>query len=185
MHTDHLRRALAASREAELARTARAALLAADAAPVVRPVARGDDGPLGDFFAGLSPVSRHRRFLAPLPRVAEHDLVRFTDVDHRTDDGLLALRAGDGRVLGFSQYASWAGRPGVADFAIAVADEWHGRGLGLRLGAQLVDRARAQGIATLTATTLVENAAARRLLGRLGFARRRSFGPEVELALAL
>jgi acetyltransferase len=184
MQTEHLRRAYANARAADLDRSARAALLAPPP-PVLRAVRREDRGALGDFFAGLSPASRRRRFLASTRRLSDAELARYADVDHRSADGLLAVSGRDGRVVGFAQYATWDGRPGVADFAIAVADEWQGRGLGLRLGAELARRARAHGVSTLTATTFADNAAARRLLGRLGFAVRGRQGPEVELALAL
>jgi RimJ/RimL family protein N-acetyltransferase len=53
--------------------------------------------------------------------------------------------------------------------AVAVADEWHGHGLGTALGDLLVSQARASGLAALTGSTLAFNSPAKALLKRLGF----------------
>jgi acetyltransferase len=45
----------------------------------------------------------------------------------------------------------------VAEFALAVADDWQGRGLGRRLMAHLVADARRQGLQRLFGDVLAEN----------------------------
>jgi acetyltransferase len=184
MHADHLRRALADARAADLDRALRAGP-GRDAPVALRAVRPGDRDALGAFFAGLSPRSRHRRFLSPRPALSDRELAAYAGVDHRASEGLLALLAPGAPVLGFAQYAAWGARPRVADFAVAVDDAWQGRGLGLRLGRALVEHARESGLRTLTATTLAENRPARALLARLGFDVQGRWGAELELALAL
>jgi hypothetical protein len=71
------------------------------------------------------------------------------------------------------------------EIAVAVADELQSMGIGTALATRTVQRARANGFALLTATTLWENRAARALLHRLGFRGRSSHGSEIELELEL
>jgi GNAT superfamily N-acetyltransferase len=78
-----------------------------------------------------------------------------------------------------------ANRPGVADVAVEVTDGLQSMGIGTELAARLVERARANGVTLLTATTVWENRPARALLRRLGFCTRASRGAEVELELDL
>jgi RimJ/RimL family protein N-acetyltransferase len=68
---------------------------------------------------------------------------------------------------------------------VFVIDEWHRRGLGTELARAVVQRACANGIGRLEATTLFENHAARALLKRLGFRARGSADGAIELALDL
>ena len=44
-----------------------------------------------------------------------------------------------------------------AELAVAVADKWHGRGLGTALTGRLVEHARRTRLGALTASTLTEN----------------------------
>ena len=185
MYDDRLRRALAAERAGDLEQAARLARARHPEPLAIRPVAREDRSALAAFFAGLSADSRFRRFLSPRGPLTDAELKRFTEVDHRTSEALLAVEAGGGDVLAIAQYAAWPGAPGSAELALAVADPWQGRGLGLSLARELVADARAHQLRRLTAMTLADNDAARRLLARLGFVRRGWRGPVVELELEL
>jgi ribosomal protein S18 acetylase RimI-like enzyme len=78
-----------------------------------------------------------------------------------------------------------ANRPGVADVALEVTDGLQRMGVGTEITVHLVERARANGLTLLTATTLWENRPARALLRRLGFRPCASRGAEVELELDL
>lgn len=133
-----------------------------------RAIRPDDKDALVAFFARLSPESRLRRFLAPKPKLTARDLAMLTEVDGRAHVALVALDQG-GAIVGVARYATWPGRPERADVAFAVADDWHGRGLGSVLGERLVDHARRAGVAALTGSTLAENLPARALLRRLGF----------------
>jgi GNAT superfamily N-acetyltransferase len=76
-------------------------------------------------------------------------------------------------------------RPGVAEPAIVVADDWQGRGLASHLLDLLADRAREEGIECFVAPVLAENRAAIALFDRLGGATVRHDGIEVELTIPL
>jgi ribosomal protein S18 acetylase RimI-like enzyme len=135
----------------------------------VRPIDRADRDPLSETFERLSAQSRHHRFLGPKPRLSTRELEYLTDVDHVTHEALVAIDETTGQIVGVGRYATGDGGGTVADIALAVADAWQRRGIGHALAVRLVERARANGIARLTGTTLVDNVRARSLLDRLGF----------------
>jgi RimJ/RimL family protein N-acetyltransferase len=135
---------------------------------IVRPIRATDKAALLDLFERLSARSRLRRFLAPKPSLSRRELAYLTEVDHIRHEALVAV-APDGTFVGVGRYACDLGETTVADVAFAVADAWQGRGVGTGLARLLVERARANGIARLHATTLADNGPARKLLGRLGF----------------
>ena len=134
----------------------------------VRPIEPGDKPGLTDFFARLSEESRRRRFLGPKPKLTNRDLAFLTEVDQRRHVAIVALDDADA-IVGVARYAVWAAEPERADMAVAVVDEWHGRGLGSALGDRLVAHARASGLVALTGSTLAFNSPAKALLKRLGF----------------
>ena len=149
----------------------------------VRPIRPDDRDRLVALFDRLSPESRHRRFLAPKPRLTSRELTYLTEVDHVSHEALVAVDD-DGTIAGVSRYAAWHDRDGVAEIAIAVADDLHSRGLGSALADRIVREACVNGIARLTAATLWGNRPAFAVLKRLGF-RITEHGPVVELALDL
>jgi RimJ/RimL family protein N-acetyltransferase len=148
----------------------------------VRPIDSRDRDAFSAWFGRLSDESRRRRFLGPKPRLSARELTYLTEVDQASHTALVAVDAA-GRLIGEARYAVEHDR--TADFAVAVADEWQGRGVGARLGARLVEAARANGITRLTALTLWDNGAAIALLHRLGFLRTGYDGDAVEYELAL
>ena len=134
----------------------------------IRPIDADDKEGLKRFFAQLSDESRRRRFLGPKPKLSSRELAFLTEVDQCRHVALVALD-GDGAIVGVGRYAPWPGEPCRAEMAFAVVDAWHGRGLGTRLGEQLVARARANGMAALTGSTFAFNVPAKKLLKKLGF----------------
>jgi RimJ/RimL family protein N-acetyltransferase len=163
-----------------------AALVLADGAHLgVRPIDATDRDLLATWFGRLSDESRRLRFLGPKPRLSERELTYLTEVDHVSHTALVAIDERNGRMVGVARYATADPHGRVADIAIAVADEWQGRGIGTRLAARLVRAARANGIKRLTALTLWENEASIALLHRLGFLRAGYDGDAIEYELAL
>jgi RimJ/RimL family protein N-acetyltransferase len=151
----------------------------------IRPISVDDRERLAAAFDALSERSRQLRFLAPKPRLSSAELTYLTDVDHRTHEALVAIEPASGRIVGVARYATVAGASDTADVAFVVADEWQGRGVGTRLMRDLRERAIANGLARLVATTLHENRAARVVLRRAGFRTQHMAGGMLELALEL
>ncbi|HEY7629588.1 MAG TPA: GNAT family N-acetyltransferase [Thermoleophilaceae bacterium] len=136
---------------------------------VVRPIEPTDRDALAAAFSRLSHDSRMRRFLGPKRYLSERELTYLTEIDHETHEALIAVDPG-GNIVAVARYAAWPHSSGdTAELAFVVIDAWQRRGIASVLTAQVVARARENGIRKLTATTFGDNMAARVLLGRLGF----------------
>lgn len=144
---------------------------------VIRPIAPEDKSAIAEGFEHLSPESRSRRFLAPMRRLQSGLLEYLTQVDHHDHEALVAYSR-RGEPLGVARYVR-TGEPGTAEAAVAVVDDWHGRGLGTALLQRLAARAREEGISWFTATLLAENREMRALLDELGHAELRNIGDGV------
>jgi RimJ/RimL family protein N-acetyltransferase len=150
-----------------------------------RPIDPADSDALDAMFGRLTPESRHRRFLSAKHGLSTKELRYFIDVDHINHEAIVAIDHADGSIVGEARYAGFPITTGAADFALVVADRLQHMRLGTVLANHTVERARRNGVALLTATTVWENAAARALLWRLGFRARGSAGHEIELELLL
>jgi RimJ/RimL family protein N-acetyltransferase len=151
----------------------------------LRAVSPHDRDGVAELFARLGPKSRYRRFLLPKPELTPRELSSLTDVDHLCDGAIAAVDQRTGSIVGVGQYGHDPDRPGSASVAFAVDDELQSMGIGTALARCTVQRARANGFALLTATTLWENRPARALLRRLGFRACSSQGGVIELELRL
>jgi RimJ/RimL family protein N-acetyltransferase len=134
-----------------------------------RPIDAGDRDGLASLFARLSPESRRRRFLSAKHELSDAELDYFSDIDHVRHEAIAAIDQRDGSIVGVARYALDGRRPAAAHMAITVVDELQGMGIGAALAIRAVNRARANGVAVLIATTLSENRPARALVRRLGF----------------
>lgn len=135
---------------------------------LIRQVHREDAPRLAEAFARFSAESRRLRFLAPKPRLTERELRYFTQVDHHDHEALGAVAVADGSALGIARYIRDTEDPEVAEIAVAVVDDWQGRGLGTALLTRLMDRAREEGIRRFTALVAVDNEVMVNLLHDLG-----------------
>ncbi len=151
----------------------------------IEPLRSGDRSAVTELFARLSPDSRLRRFLSPKSSLSEREVTFLADVERTERAAMTAVDVRDGSVLGIARYVEHHERPGVADTAVAVADDVQRRGIGTALMRRLIACARSNGFELLTATTLWENRPARALLRSAGFQARGSSGAEIELELEL
>ena len=139
--------------------------------PVLMPVTRFDRERLAGAFERMSRQSRYQRFLHPKPTLSDAELTYFTDIDHRTHDAIAAVDPVDGSFVGVARYA-------VLDERVMSADA-------TTLMRTLLPRAEANGINSLIALTLHDNAPARALLRNLGFRKVGSSHGVAELTLSL
>jgi GNAT superfamily N-acetyltransferase len=162
------------------------ALLLADGTRLqLRPLGSEDRDGVAALFVRLSPESRYRRFLTPKRELTPRELSYLTDIDHVHHEAFAAIDQRDGAVVGVGRYVHVADRPKVAELAVEVTDELQSMGIGTALARHTVQRARDNGFALLTATTLWENRPARALLRRLEFYVCARDGSEIELELKL
>ncbi len=108
-------------------------------------------------FARLSPESRYRRFLAPMPELTEEMVRYLTEIDHHNHEAMIALDEQTGEGIGVARYVRDPQRREVAEVAVTVIDDWQGRGLGTLLLEVISARAREEGITTFTALMLATN----------------------------
>jgi GNAT superfamily N-acetyltransferase len=152
----------------------------------VRPIEPGDRNAFVAAFERLSEESRYRRFLSPHDHLSEAELHYLTEVDHRDHEALVAVDPDTGDGVGVARYVRDLQRSDSAEIAVAVADDWQGRGIGTELLHRLADRAREEGIARFTALMLADNRPMMQLLGDLGETRILDEGQgAVELAMDL
>lgn len=121
----------------------------------LREVRPADRGAIQAGFERLSPESRYRRFFTAMNRLSDSDLKYLTEVDHRDHEAVLAFSA-EGEPVGVARYVR-IDPPEEAEVAVAVVDDWQGRGAGTALVERLVRRARENGIERFVATVLAEN----------------------------
>ena len=119
-------------------------------------------------FQRLSPESRYRRFLAPMPVLSASALRQLTDIDHHDREAIVALDEHGAEPLGVARYVRDAERPEAAEVAVTVVDDWQGRGLGTLLLEVISARARAEGVRTFTAWMLARNQEMMDLFKHLG-----------------
>lgn len=145
---------------------------------LLRPFRPRDGGLLVAGFDRLSPLSRYRRFLAPVPRLTESMLAFLTSVDgvdHRAWGAVVDERPGaattgtGGRTpAGVVRWVRTKDDPAVADVAVTVIDDFQGQGLGgLLLDVAVLDAA-AHGVERFEGVVLGENVPSRRMLAGAG-----------------
>jgi RimJ/RimL family protein N-acetyltransferase len=139
---------------------------------LLRPIEPDDKERLRAGFAMLGEESRRRRFMSPVAELTDEDLAYLTEVDHRRHEAIAAVDPGSGHILGVGRWVRKPGEREVAELAVAVADEWQGRGLGTQLVAALNDRAREEGIRRYEAIVSVDNRQVIDVLERFGAVRR-------------
>ncbi len=145
----------------------------------IRPVRPHDAQMLQDLVQGLSPQSRYFRFVSTMAKLPPAMLARFTLIDYDRemalvavvkdrkvldDDSILATE----RIVGVSRYVT---NPDLSscEFALVVADDFAGKGMGSRLMLSIMDVAREKGLSTIEGLVLANNPDMLKLMRSLGF----------------
>lgn len=139
----------------------------------VRPVLPQDQSLAMDFVAsGMTTQSRYQRYMVGmrvLPASMAHDM---TTVDHRSHFALIVEHFDRGvhQQVGEARFVRTAGHASAsAEFALAVADSWHGLGLGRRLLQTMAAAAASQGLTCLHGDVLRNNRVMLKLALSCGF----------------
>lgn len=149
----------------------------------VRAIRAEDADKLQAAIRALSPESRYSRFFSPFRELPPQLLERATHPDAKAVLQLVAV-AGSGleeTIVAGTRYAATA-TDRDCEFAVAVDDAWHGRGLARLLLEALMRTAHSRGFARMEGYILASNAPMLGLAKRLGFVRVESpEGPTVHL----
>ncbi len=140
-------------------------------AVTLRPLRREDVDIEAAFLDALSAESRHNRLLGGMIRVTDEYLVRLTTVDYSRDMAIAAAVMLEDRevLIGVARYVLEPGGR-ACEFALVVADEWQGLGIGRRMLEKLIGVARGRGLARIYGDVLSTNRNMLEFCRRLGFA---------------
>lgn len=132
----------------------------------IRPLRDGEEHLVREVFARLSGQARFLRFHSPTPRITEGILRGLVRAQHGRRAALIAFA--DGRPVGHALWAREAEHSRRAEVAVAVADDFQGRGLGQALVRHTARQVLPLGVTELTCHVHFDNARVRRLLTALG-----------------
>ena len=144
---------------------------AGDGTPVtIRPIQAEDREIELAFVRGLSSGSSFMRFFSLVKDLSPQLLDRFTQVDFPSEMAFIAtVQSADGEVeVGVARYAP-AGTESTAEFAVVVADEWQGKGIGRELMQHLFVVAEDAGFERIEGAVLKANGNMLRFCRELGF----------------
>jgi acetyltransferase len=136
----------------------------------IRPI-RPEDAELEqDFVRNLSEQSRYFRFMNSVQELSHVMLARFTQIDYSREMALIAVIEDHGKEveLGVARFATNPDGESC-EFALAIADNMHGKGLGQKLMSILMDAARSKGLKVIEGDVLKNNTDMLHLMDRLGF----------------
>jgi len=146
---------------------------------IVRPIHPDDADMLQEMIQHLSSESRYFRFVSSIVELPPAMLARFTLIDYDREMALVAVykerRTGpDGemheteRIVGVSRYITNPDQSSC-EFALVVADDFSGKGLGSRLMLSIMDVAREKGLAEIEGLVLANNPSMLKLMKSLGY----------------
>jgi GNAT superfamily N-acetyltransferase len=135
---------------------------------LIRALRPGDRQGLLHAAARASDQSLYRRFFGVRRAFSDAEVTAFVDVDFSTQVALVAVSQEAGRedIVGGARYI--VVRPGIAEIAFLVIDEFQRQGLASALLRHLAGLARACGISAFIAEVLPANSAMLQVLERSG-----------------
>lgn len=139
---------------------------------VLRPAGAADAAAMQAFVDGLGADSRRHRFHGGLGRCSARLAAALVATDGARQRVWLAVvhTGGQERIVGEARFVRDEDFSGTAELAIAIADDWQGRGVADALLRRLLDTARGADLRRLRADVMPCNARMQRFLHRHGFA---------------
>ena len=152
----------------------------------VRPIRPEDAEMERAFVNGLSEETRFFRFFYRLHELTPAMLARFTQIDYDREVALVAVDEAGAvpAIVGVARYVMSLDQES-AEFAVVVADAWHGRGVARNLMARLVTYAKARGLRRLEGRVLRSNRNMLAFIAALGFKSRESAEDPEQLSVVL
>ncbi|WP_159914657.1 bifunctional acetate--CoA ligase family protein/GNAT family N-acetyltransferase [Pantoea sp. 18069] len=133
---------------------------------LLRPIRPEDGERLKDFYAAAAPADMRLRFFLMRREVPHSELARYSQIDYDREMTFIALA---GQTMVAEVRAVCDPDNFRAEFAIQVASDWQGKGLGRRLLDKLIDYLRERGTAEIVGQCLPENRGVAALVRHAGF----------------
>ncbi len=138
---------------------------------LLRPIRPEDGQRLKAFYAGASSADMRLRFFMSRREVPHSELARYSQIDYDREMTFVALLPqADGEPVMVAEARAVCDPDNqVAEFAIQVATDWQGLGLGRQLMDKLIRYLRERGTAEVVGQCLPENAGMAALARQAGF----------------
>lgn len=137
---------------------------------LLRSIHPSDKDLLRQGFERLSPESRYLRFFSAKSVLSDKELRRLTEVDginHVAIGAMLRKNDSDYEALGIARFIRINDEPDVAEPAVAVVDDFQGKGLGTLLLHKLVAAALERNIQRFRCDILDDNLRMKNILGAI------------------
>jgi acetyltransferase len=136
----------------------------------IRPIRPEDAVLVKKFVHDLSDESKYFRFMNSVQELTEDMLARLTQLDYSREMALIAVieEAGVEVEIGVARYAINPDGE-TCEFALVIADNIAGKGLGQKLMVSLMEAARSKGLSIIEGEVLNNNHRMLKLMSRLGF----------------
>ncbi len=138
---------------------------------LIRPITPDDAQIEWDFVHELSAQSRYYRFLGGIKDLTPNMVHYFTHIDETKDYALIATISDEKqkeKEIAVGRYFTGT-NPGECEFAIVVADQFHGQGIGSTIMQLLIEDARYKGHKYMTGQVAGTNHKMLALAKKLGF----------------
>ncbi|MBW1645955.1 MAG: bifunctional acetate--CoA ligase family protein/GNAT family N-acetyltransferase [Deltaproteobacteria bacterium] len=137
---------------------------------LIRPIRPEDVESHYEFVASLSRQTTYNRFFSYEKELPVEQMARFTQIDYDREIAIVARVEEDGRerTIGVNRLVYYPHNDEY-EFAIVVADDWQGSGIGGLLMEKLIAIARDRGIRRIYGLVLAENQKMLRFSRRFGF----------------
>jgi acetyltransferase len=144
---------------------------------LLRPIRPEDEAMEAELIRGLSDETSRFRFFQPIRNITHEMLVRFCNIDYDREMAIIAeyAEAGKKRNIGVGRLITEPGEK-RAEFAVVVADDFQGKGLGIKLVDMLIGMGEERGLETIYGLLLPDNRRMMALCRTLGFEIR--YGPD-------
>ncbi|MBI1907137.1 MAG: GNAT family N-acetyltransferase [Rhodocyclales bacterium] len=152
------------------ARLARDVTLKDGSTCLIRPI-RPEDGELMQAFVrNLSARSKRFRYFSTLQELPRYELARITQIDYGRELTLVATVLHDTQthMIGEAHYSTLLDEQ-TCEFAVVIADDQAGKGLGTQLMRGLMEAAREQGLRSIRGLVMADNEPMLALMESLDF----------------
>ncbi len=147
---------------------------------LIRPLRPDDEDALGAMLSQVTPDDIRLRFFNPRKTMDRALIARLTQLDYARDMALVAIRTGDGSILGVVRLMGDA-NCNSGEYAILIRSDHQQHGLGTALMRQLLSFATSEGYRRIHGSVLSENQRMLDFCKAFGFSLKQSAEPGITL----